>query len=816
MDTNNGSAWRRLAAAAWAVMVVSGCGGGGGSGAGSDNAPPPAPAYSLVQPAAAPASESIDTTRASGTVSASADTLAAAGHQAGITVELHAIQTDGGLSATLASGTTAADGSFSIAMPTGKSTGDGGWMLVAQIGGSPVRAYLHSGAVRLDASSEAWVRAVATAAGHGLSFPSPSLTTLRAVARSLALYADATGDQRSTLTVSAAADDILKSLSQDPALQFVLTTLQTTGALPTAGTGDIGAFHAVVKDYAGSFVDDTHLQMLAYRTISYGTSVAADGSWSYNEYVASQANGQWTPIVGKGGGGRISASNEYEHVNGSGTAAAQLSTVIGEYPSHSFPVQAGTRQLDSRRITATGLNFTGGTDEQPLAFSVNETVTGVESVTLAAGTFRALKVVTEVQFVLPKSATTISNVIQRSTLWLVPGIGIVKDVEQVFADGVEDTSATGTHIEATGAYAHNLSWPALISMKYNGYYGADVTRYCAPVLLPALRRYVTVESDVILNGSPQLALALWDLDSGQKIGSTRLFTAYSAQCPQAAGTSSSVLVAEAFLARNQAPYVWPADQASATAQSDIVHQVSGLDLSEVATYRLPAVPDPTHGNLYQPASIDALMPATDASGQFAVSTVMTNYWGLVGSTPEYLQILGPGVSSTVVNAGTVRTLGADWNSGQLFTDTTATPFPLVVYPFTAAAGTWAASARTIGTGIPVAQLWYASAHRLHLNDGSTIELADGSAGPKAPFGTDSCGYALSVLICVDRANDQLVRFDPDTLTVTGTAPLASMLRAQSLTAPDFRSMSLNFRSVVVFDASTVLIAGQTIHVGQWH
>src|SRR5207244_5064221 len=70
----------------------------------------------------------------------------------------------------------------------------------------------------------------------------------------------------------------------------------------------------------------------------------------------------------------------------------------------------------SRRIEHTGLNFTGGTTEQPLSFSSIETVGGVEVLTIAAGQFRTVRVIDDIEIGTPNSDGTVRRITLRSTM----------------------------------------------------------------------------------------------------------------------------------------------------------------------------------------------------------------------------------------------------------------------------------------------------------------------------------------------------------------------------------------------------------------
>lgn len=807
-------ALRIAIAAALAACVLTACGGGGGGGSpDGGGGGGPVPAYANVQPAAAPAAETFNPSIATGTVSGAADTLDTAGRVAGALVELRQVLASGSLGPVEATATTGAGGTFSIAMPTGRLTSDGNWMLVAQLAGGPVRAYLHAGAVRVDASSEAWVRLVEAAAGRMLGFAGAGSATLKDIARALSLYADATGDRRAGLSLSASADWIVQSLSRDEAMNYVVSTLRTTGALPGGGVGDIGAFHALSNTYGGIFTDDEGQQVVITTRDFFGTTKAPDGSWTYTVAVSTLVNGQLTPNSSAGGMARTSASRSYQTLRATSETEALITGLIGEYQAQSFPVTPGARQLEARRITATQLNFTGGNDEQPLAFSLIETVGGVESVTVAAGTFRAARVSTDLEITIPTSATGVSRLLLRSTAWLAPGVGILKQTEQVFLDGVADSTATAS-IELSQAYASNIVWPERVSISRSIASASPFPFGCRPLVIPGTDHYVSVEQLPQVNGVLPLGLARRDRQTGLQIGEMRVFAGARKGCPMAIGSGNEILVAEWFPTRNLQTD-WPAEFSAASAQSDVVHVVSGVDLSDISATRLDAVPDAGNPSLFWPAEIGALLPAPDSSRRFLVGTLRSSTSGMLGEAGQHVQVLGPGLASPRVDVGRVLVIGADWGSGSVYTMENFGALTLRQLPFTAAGGVDLAGARVVRTGFFTSQLWYASADLLHLHDGQTLRVSDGSEGPRLAFDSGRCGVRAALLVCLDSANDRLVRMNAETLAVQSTAQLGSLLRALARATPDFTDLLLFMDGIDVADESTFRFAGHEMHVGLW-
>ncbi len=798
-------AWRRGAVFLVAIIVAS-C--GGGSGGGSD------PNYPNVQPPGSPAAEVVVPTQVSGTVSVTADTFDQAGHQAGFVVELHEVLADGSLGPAVASGATSTDGSFGYAMPAGASTADGKWVVVARPAGAVLRGYVYPGSIRVDVSSEAWARQVVAAAGKLVIFPNGATSTLKSLSRSIGLFSDSTGADYAGETLNTAPDKIVQALKGDHGMTYVLSTLGNTGALPATGTGDIGAFYGISETYGGEFIDGSGVTVLATLRSQY-SPMTIDGSWSFRQLQFSMVNGQWTQIAGAGFDARLTPDRWYTRLPQSGVGLTHLSNVVGEYPLQSFPLQSGARQLDARRIEHTGLNFTGGTTEQPLSFSSIETVGGVEVLTIAAGQFRTVRVIDDIEIGTPNSDGTVRRITLRSTMWVAPGAGIVKEVDEVLQDGVPIAGVSPeTHVMSLG-YVNGLVWPNRVSITRNFLQGISDSHRCATPV-PGTRRFVTIEpGEPIVNGTSRLALGLWDMDTGAQIGPLRTFAGNSTSCPVAAGQSGSVLVAETFSERNLMS-IWPADQATARSYSDVVHQVSASDLSDLASYRIAAVPDPVQPTLYQPAWVDFLSSAPDTSGKFLVGSVMSTYNQTSGTIPQYVQALGPNTASAVSNLGLVLIAGADWSSGQIFTNQNSDPFTLRTTTFSLS-GADTASSRIIKTNFRDSSIWYTSTNYIHLTDGSTIRIADGADGPRLPFTANACGTGYGVLVCLDWRNDRLVRHDVDALTLVSTIPLASYLRSLAQVEPDYSSQSfiLTLFGIQVWDDSTFKIGGYDVHVGRW-
>lgn len=794
-------------ALAW---LVAACGGGGGA-SGSNETPRPAVPYANVQPPPAPAPETVNLADASGVVAAAADPLDGGGRQAGVAVELNEVLAGGGLGPVLARGLTGSGGSFQLALPAGASASDGKWLLTARPAGGLLRAYVHAGAVRVDVGSEAWVRQVVAATGRLVVFDASSAATLKSIARSLALLSDATGDASTGLTLDAAVGKLTQRLQRDEAMQFVLSTLASTGKLPLNGVGDIGSFSALSGTYAGSYTDAAGVPSIVTLRPLFGSVKAADGSWSFVSKHYDSVNGEpGAVITGAGGTFRSTPNRLLGVLPASGIELLLLSNAVGEFAQQSFPLQVGERQLDARRIIATGLNFTGGNDEQPASFSSIERVVGVESLVLASGSFRTVKMVSDWEIGVPTASGGVTRITARSTTWLAPGAGVVRTLDQLLVDGVLDTTTPDPVHTLQQAWANNQVWPNQVTLAPNRMNGIASSHICTTAV-PGTRRFVTVEAGPLVNSSPTLALALWDMDSGVQIGATRNFAGFSGGCPVAAGQTGSVLVTETFFVAQNAT-AWPASEAVAAAASDRIHQVSATDLQDLRVHALPAVPDTLQPTLYRPGVARFVDGAPDTSGSFVIGITQSDIYGGSGLT-MFVQAVQPGGASPLRSLGTVRLMAVDWATGRLFTKEGVQPFTMRATPFSPA-GADPTGTVDITTGIQDGVIWFASASQVYLNDGSAVRLSDGGPGQGLGFVRDRCGIGSGELVCLDPVNDQLVRFDPASGQRRGAVPLGSALRAQSL-GVDFRLLYSVLGGIQVIDATTFTVTAYDLHIGRW-
>lgn len=795
-----------------ATVMMSGCGGGGGGSNDGGAAPPPSASYSAVQPPAAPAAEAVNASEASGVVGTSGDPMDPAGRLAGVTVELTEVLPSGNVGPVVASASTGAGGSFHIAMPAGASTADGRWLLTARPVGATIRAYVHSGAMKVDAGSEAWVRLVEFAAGRLLRFEGNAAATLKSVVRSVELFSGTQGLELAGMPVTDASASIVQALQRDRAMGYVVSTLTTSSALPSGGVGDIGGFSALSGTYAALFDDRGGVPTIVQLQPAFGSVMAADGAWSFVETHHNVVNGtRGAAIVGVGGSRRATASRLLGTVPASGVELTMLSNAIGEYPQRSLTLQAGDRQLDARRITSTGLNFTGGTDEQPISFSSIERVAGVETIDTTAGTIRVVRVVTEFEIAFPRSATTAGRVTARSTLWLAPRVGIVRALDQVLVDGVLDTSTPDEFHYLRQAWAGDEVWLNRVSLRANPVSAARLTLRCFTPLA-GTRRFITVVNGPPNNGSPTLALELRDLDTGAQIGATRYFSGFASGCPVAAGDTGSVLVTETFFDR-QAAVAWPAGQGTAQNASDVIHQVDSIDLQDIRSYALAPVADSVQAGQYWPGLVRSVSGAPGMSGALIVG--LTQYdSGDWSRQPLFAQVLQPGAAGPLVNLGRVQIVHADWAGGRLFTWENFGATTLRVTPFTTS-GANAAGTQVVTTGFVDRQPWYASGDLLVMLDGTSIRVSDGANGPSLGFDSDKCGLGSGRLVCLDWRNDRLLRIDPDTWAYHTVVPLGSYLRSLSVLGQDLSQQVNYLGGIHVRDDRTFMFGGFDVHVGRW-
>jgi hypothetical protein len=793
-----------------AALVLAACGGGGGSDSAAPNPSPPAASYANVQPPPAPMPEAVDGARASGIVTVAPDPFEASARRSGVLVELTEIRADGALGPVVASGLTTTEGRFSLTMPVGAATTDGKWLITAHPPEGVLRGYVHSGAMRIDVGSEAWVRQVVASAGRLLVFTGADAATLKSVCRAMVLFADTTGADYAGLALGVAADKIAQALSSDHAMSYLRSTLANAGALPAAGVGDIGAFSALSASYIGRFIDRTGAQSFVVTRPLFSSVMAADGTWEFEQKHYDSINGQiGSPLVGVGGTFRLTPSRLSGIVQASGVEGTLLSNAVGPFSLQSFPLQGGARQLDARRIDSTGLNFTGGNDDQPISFSSIERVEGVEVVATAAGPTRAVKVVGDVEIGFPSASGGVTRVILRSTVWQVPGLGVVKALDQFLENGVIDASTPDETHELLQAWANNQLWPHRVTFTRSFYPPGS---RCASVPVAGTRLVIRDEFGPLLGSSPTLALSLRDVQTGVQIGSTRTFAGFMGACPTAAGASGNVLVTEAFLDRRAATS-WPSSQAAAASASDVIHEVSGATLQDVASYVLAPIADTSQPTLYWPAVANFVSGAPDATRRLVVGLNRVNNFGGPFDT-VLAQVLSPTQTSPRASLGSVQITVADWTGGRLFiwegfgqSALRATPFNSSVIDV---AGT-----RDIKTGFRGPFGWYASGDLLFLTNGSSVRVSDGGNGPVLGFTSSECGLGSGELICLDLRNDQLLRFDPSNWTQRNVVPMGSYLRSLSGVPPDYRQVTFIPSGVQVWDGTTVTLGEYDVHVGGW-
>jgi hypothetical protein len=786
------------------------CGGGGGG----VEPPAPASAYENVQPPAPPAAETVDATRVVGKVSMASDTLDPAGRHSGVRLALNAVLGSGALGPAIATGTSATDGSFSIALPAEVSASDGNWLVTATSSTGTLRAYVHAGAMRVDVGSEAWVRLVESTMGRLVAFSGPDADSLKSISRSLSQYADVNGSYLTGLALSAAADSLVQMLRPDHAMSYVLATLSRTKGLPIGGVGDIGGFFALTEPYAAEYVDSAGHHL----AVTFGSGVSApmatDGTWTFTRSNFVKPEGQWTPVADANAQFRATPSRLLSHLWSSPSEAWRLlRATVGEFPHQSFPLQKGARQLDARRIEDTNLNFTGGMDEQPMSFSSIERVAGVEVIDSAAGSIRAVRVVNEVEIGIPTSDTGVSRLTLRTTTWLAPRVGMIKILDQALVDGLTDPSLPDQTLTLVQAWAHDEVWPNRVTFKHNPMAANRASHRCA-TQVPGTQRFVTLEYGPLVNGTPTLALASWDIATGMQIGATRTLAGFAGDgCPLAVGRSGTVLVTETFFTLQTATS-WPATQSSAAAASDVVHVVDAISLLDVATYSMPPVDDVAQPGLYWPGVVRFVHPSPDESGTFVVATSQYDS-GDWTRNPTLVRVLGPGVVSPTASLGKVQVAWADWESGRLFTREMVDPFALRVTPFSSAAGADISGTRTVTTDFRDLSVLHSSPSLLFLYDGSTVRIADGTAGPTLPFDGDKCGADANDVLCLDWQNDRLVRFDRATGVQRSVVPLGSSLRRLSNTPPDYASGVFNVLGIHAQGAMTFTVMDYDIRIGRW-
>jgi hypothetical protein len=801
--------WKRASRRALAgtvLLAVAACGGGGSSSV--DAGSLPTPDYSAVQPAVGPAHEALDNTRAIGAVAMAGDPFRGAGLRDGVQVQLNEVLAGGALGPVAGNARTDPDGRFSIAMPSGSSTAQGRWLITATHGANTLRAYVHSGEMRVDVGSESLVRHVIASRGGLHVFADVDVPTLKSLAHSVSLYAEAVGADHTGFSIDAAVGSLMAALGRDRAMAYLLSTLARTGALPAGGAGDIGSFSAIAMDHMSQHEDRAGAPVFVrMNTYYFGPGMSEDGSWQFQtEHYRSTSD--YTPIPGKGGIFRVGLNLMRTILPLDSPEQIALSNAVGEIAMRSFPLQGGRRQLTARRIERTGLNFTGGADDQPVAVSHIEHTHGVEEVSTRAGTLRAVRSVGEFELALPKAGGGVTRLTQRTTIWQAPGAGVLRSLDQVLIDGAPVPNTPDETLLFVSGRANGELWPNRVKFSRNQW-GANEGLQCITPL-PGTTRLVVVYPDSV-DGRPQLQLS----DQGQ-VGyySDRHFSRVGA-CPMPVGRSNSFLVPEAFPER-QAATQWPASLAEAQAASDVIHHLGGGNLQQLNRYELPPIADASRPSLYWPAVVRFVKEAPGDSGSFVVGMSQSDQLALPQRSTR-AQLLGPGTASPLVDLGSVDVLLADWAGGRLFTRESAAPFTLRVTPFSASSVEFG-STRVVTAGFANRQPWFASGDLLYMSDGTSIKVSDAGAGPSLGFTQSECGFGFGELLCLDWRNDRLLRHDPLTAQTRSVVPLSSKLRrmfGDSYNEPDLTQQPRYLRGIFMYDATTFGVGEFDVSVGRW-
>ena len=809
-----GWGWSRETSAVVLVLLLAACGGGGGGGvveppsSGGGNTPPPVK-FPNLQPPAAPAGEVVVADRIDGVLNSSADPLDAGGRKAGITVELREVLADGSLGAVRGTGVTAADGSFQIGMPAGASTSDGKWLLSANASPTPLRAYVHSGLLRVDVGSEALARAFEQKLGKRVRWPSGSMGAWKSISRSVGLVADCKAVEWPAASVAQAVDKLVSTLSKDKAMDRALTAMATTGALPANGLGDIGAFLQLSDQYVGKFMPAGGTAFVAkYRSFE---TPAADGAWIFDQQTYLKTNGSWTVQTTGLYERRVTAGMFFAKLPPSqDTVLNSVWSAIGHVAQTSLPLQPGNRQIDARRVENTGVTFTGGTTEDPVSVSSTEVVSNIESVTVDGVGLRAVRTGQDLEIGFPNKDGSVLRLLIRTTAWFSPGLGMVKQTSRTYLDGVLDPGSAANDLQLQAAYSGGLVWPARTSIV-SSKLGLSHTQFTCALAIPGTRRIASTVAGPNLNGSPTLGIALWDADSLKQIGTTKFFQGYKGNfgdksCPALIGPSNALLVLEHKSFRDTVT-----DLQTASASSDVVHVLSSEDLSELATYRPTPVSNKNNPQLFNRPQIYFAMPAPDASGNFALVYGEDQLMG------HLVQILGPQYASAVGDLG-YSTIGAvDWKNGLIYSyyggdSKYSTQF--------SSAGVNLSSTRSMPKTFSSQDIWYSSPNSVYFWIGTSVNPFTFAEGPRLPIMgpgyanlASACSRGFGAVVCIDIANDRLVRYDPDTWVETASVSLASDLRA--LLANQQRLPNAGFNFVLGLSASNVIIENSEYRVGSW-
>jgi hypothetical protein len=448
----------RYAVAILIAILLQACGGGGGGGGTSGATTPATPSTLVSGNVQAPGGQvalleqSIWTTRlASIFISASyADVIGLAKVSDGTVVELVRVDpvTGAAPGAPLAT-TSVSAGRYSFNLT---SLGlDYSTTLQARLGratGIQMRTFVTGAVANLDPNSEAGIQLVleSIAAKPGSSLTVMTIKDLDDVAASIDMLTSAAGVAAGTTTAST-VNAIKSALNARPELSALLNTKLTAGHAAT-GPGDLANYFPLATGDTWTYsVSENGAPPASAEIVAVGAAIPRNGAT-----VMPLSNGTTTfPLPSPGGPAPVLTDTDFYLKDASGLISFGNSTdpagiTAARAPSYlelKLPARVGDTWIavDKTGSFDLGQDLDGdGISETLTRVKLDKLVTGYQSITVPAGSFRCMVVENHVLVTIVLSASKVSVTAKSTITWfLAPDVGIVRIVK--IADGSSSNGA---------------------------------------------------------------------------------------------------------------------------------------------------------------------------------------------------------------------------------------------------------------------------------------------------------------------------------------------------------------------------------------
>ncbi|MBE0620151.1 MAG: PQQ-binding-like beta-propeller repeat protein [Burkholderiales bacterium] len=428
------------------VILLQACGGGGGGGTG-ETGTPTTPSVLVSGSVQAPGGQlaSLEqsnwTTRlASMFISASyADVIGLANVPNGTVVELVRVDafTGGATGAPLAT-TSVSAGRYSFDLTSlGLDYSTTLQARLASATGIQMRTFLNGAVANLDPNSEAAVQLIleSIAAMPGSSLAVLTVKDLDDLVASMDMLTSAAGitaDSSTASTVSA----IKSTLKAKQELSALLSTKLTAGHAAT-GPGDLANYFPLSPGDTWTYsVSENGAAAASAEVAAVGTATQRNGATVTPVSFSSTS----FPLPSSGGPAPTLENTEFYVKDSSGlisygnsTDPAGLTTLAPTFKVLKLPAKAGDTlvAVDKTGSFNFGEDLDGdGIPETLTRLKIDNVVTGYQSISVAAGTFRCLVVEIHLLTSIQASSNNVTVTATGKTTWfLAPGVGIVRQVQ---------------------------------------------------------------------------------------------------------------------------------------------------------------------------------------------------------------------------------------------------------------------------------------------------------------------------------------------------------------------------------------------------